>query len=201
MPPGTTRQRDYWNDLPGRMIAKMNAARTKRKSELAKIKSRSAADEHIAMLRSRVWELIGGRPDETPLNARTMGTIERHAYRIEKVIFESQPEFHVTGNLYLPTSGAGRSPAILAPLGHTSEGKTYRSYQTVFQNLARKGFVVFTWDPIGQGERLQYIEPAPTVHFMGRRANMIDSDGRRCLSAPPPRNSRSGMAFGRLITC
>jgi cephalosporin-C deacetylase-like acetyl esterase len=159
--PGETprRQPDYWNDVPERMTAQVNAARAKRKSELAELKSRSAADERVAMVRTRVWELIGGKLDETPLNARTTGTIDRDAYRIEKIIFESQPEFYVTGNLYLPKSSVGRAPGIIAPLGHTAEGKTYRSYQTVFQNLARKGFVVFTWDPVGQGERLQYIQP------------------------------------------
>jgi cephalosporin-C deacetylase-like acetyl esterase len=162
-----TRQRDYWNDLPGRMTAQVNAARAKRKSELAQLKSRSAADERIAMVRTRVWELIGGKLDESPLNPRTTGTIDRDAYRIEKIIFESQPEFYVTGNLYLPKSSAGRAPGIIAPLGHTTDGKTYRSYQTVFQNLARKGFVVFTWDPVGQGERLQYIQPGTNRSLYG----------------------------------
>jgi cephalosporin-C deacetylase-like acetyl esterase len=162
-----TRQRDYWNDLPNRMTAQVNAARAKRKTELARSKSSSAADERIAMTRTRTWELIGGKLDETPLNARTMGTIDRDTYRIEKIIFESQPQFYVTANLYLPKSASGRVPAIIAPLGHTEEGKAYRSYQTVFQNLARKGFVVFTWDPVGQGERLQYIQPGTNRSLYG----------------------------------
>ena len=74
------------------MTAQVNAARAKRKSELAQLKSRSAADERVAMVRTKVWELIGGKLDETPLNPRTTGTIDRDAYRIEKIIFESQPE-------------------------------------------------------------------------------------------------------------
>ena len=110
------------------------------------------------MVRARVWGLIGGKLGETPLNARTTGTIERATYRIEKIIFESQPEFYVTAHLYLPNSAGKACPGILAPLGHTPDGKTYQSYQTVFQNLARKGFAVLAWDPPGQGERLQYIE-------------------------------------------
>ena len=152
-------KRDYWNDLPNRMIAQVNAARSKRKSDLAKITSSSASEERISTVRAKVWELIGGKPDESPLHAKTVGTLKRVSYRIEKVIFESQPEFYVTAHLYLPKSGDGPYPGILAPLGHTPDGKSYRSYQTVFQNLARKGFAVFAWDPPGQGERLQYIEP------------------------------------------
>src|SRR5438105_6300360 len=82
-PAGTgTRQRDYWNDLPRRLTAQVNAARAKRKSELVRLKSRGAADERIALVRTRVWELIGGKLDETSLNARTTGTIDRDAYRI-----------------------------------------------------------------------------------------------------------------------
>jgi cephalosporin-C deacetylase-like acetyl esterase len=152
-------KRDYWNDLPNRMIANVNAARARRKSDLAKITSPAVSDERISTVRARVWELIGGKPDESPLRAKTVGALERASYRIEKVIFESQPEFYVTAHLYLPKSGNGPFPGVLAPLGHTPDGKNYRSYQTVFQNLARKGFAVFTWDPPGQGERLQYIDP------------------------------------------
>jgi len=161
------RQRDYWNDLPGRMIREINAARAKRKSDLAKLKSTDAMNERISMVRARVWELIGGRLGNTPLNTRTTGIIERDTYRIEKVIFESQPEFYVTANLYLPKSAHNPLPAILAPLGHTEESKAYRSYQTAFQNLARKGFVVFAWDPVGQGERVQYIQPGTNVSVYG----------------------------------
>jgi cephalosporin-C deacetylase-like acetyl esterase len=58
--------------------------------------------------------------------------------------------------LYVPKSGKGPFPGIISPLGHAQNGKLYRSYQTLFQNLARKGYVVLTWDPPGQGERFQY---------------------------------------------
>jgi cephalosporin-C deacetylase-like acetyl esterase len=91
------------------------------------------------------------------------GTIERKAYRIEKIIFESQPQVFVTAHLYAPTpenSNAQRPfPAIISPLGHTSNGKAYRNYQYVFQTLARMGYVVLAFDPYGQGERHQYLDP------------------------------------------
>src|SRR6185437_15159064 len=151
--------RDYWNDLPNYLIAKVKAARAKRKSDLAKIRSAEDAKRRASFVRTKVWGLIGGDLEKTPLNARTTGMIDRKDYRIEKVIFESQPQFYVTAHLYLPKSGNQPFPGILAPLGHTSDGKAYRSYQMVFQNLARRGFAVLAWDPPGQGERLQYIDP------------------------------------------
>lgn len=158
---------DYWNDLPNYMIARVNAARAQRKAALAKVTSPAAATERISMIRAAVWELIGGKPVESPLRPRSTGIIDRSSYRIEKIIFESQPEFYVTANLYLPNSVNKPYPGILAPLGHTPEGKSYPSYQTVFQNLARKGFAVLAWDPPGQGERLQYIKPGTNRSLYG----------------------------------
>lgn len=151
-------QRDYWNDLPDHMIRRVNAARDKRKAALAGLASRSQADGRTAMVRETVWELIGGKPAQSPLRPMQTTIVDRGAYRIEKIVFESQPEFYVPAHLYLPKSPAGPVPGILAPLGHTPEGKAYPSYQTLFQNLARQGFAVFTWDPPGQGERLQYLD-------------------------------------------
>jgi hypothetical protein len=87
--PGHTR--DYWNDLPNRMASQMAAARVRRKSDLAKVKSTAAAADRIALIRSRVWECIGGEPDQTSLNPVITGVIEREKYRIEKVVFEGQP--------------------------------------------------------------------------------------------------------------
>ncbi|NCD23120.1 MAG: hypothetical protein EOL90_09295, partial [Spartobacteria bacterium] len=41
-------------------------------------------------------------PERTPLRAKITGTVERSAYRIEKIVFESVPDLFVTANLYLP---------------------------------------------------------------------------------------------------
>ena len=43
------------------------------------------------------------------------------------------------------------------PVGHSPEGK--EGERTTAIGLARKGFVVLKYDPIGQGERLQYYDP------------------------------------------
>jgi cephalosporin-C deacetylase-like acetyl esterase len=149
------------------MTSKMAAVRTQRKSDLAKVTSSAAAGDRIAFIRTKVWECIGGRPDETPLNPTITGVIDREHYRIEKLVFEGQPKFYVTAHLYLPKSGVRPYPAIIAPLGHYPEGKANRSYQTVFQNLARKGFAVLAFDPPGQGERLQYLDPGKTLSLYG----------------------------------
>jgi cephalosporin-C deacetylase-like acetyl esterase len=159
--------RDYWNDLPDQMAARISIARRKRKADLAAISTSKAAAERIAMIRAKVWECVGSKPEVTALNPLITGVVERPAYRIEKLVYESQPDFFVTAHLYLPKSGAKPYPAILAPLGHYPEGKLAKSYQTVFQNLARKGFAVLAFDPPGQGERLQYLDATKNKSLYG----------------------------------
>ncbi len=157
--PPTVAKRDYWNDWPLYLTAKVNEARARRKAALASIHAAAHARERLQMIRARVWELIGGPLEKTPLNARTVGRIDRQTYRIEKVIFESQSQVYVTSHLYVPSVGEPPFPGILAPLGHAPNGKAYRNYQYVFQTLARKGYVVLAFDPFGQGERHQYLDP------------------------------------------
>jgi cephalosporin-C deacetylase-like acetyl esterase len=45
----------------------------------------------------------------------------------------------------------------------------YRSavYQHVIQNLVQKGFIVFAFDPVGQGERLEYYDPNTKKSIIG----------------------------------
>jgi cephalosporin-C deacetylase-like acetyl esterase len=126
---------------------------------LARIQSKHQVETRGKTVRAQLWPLLGGRPDETPLNPRITGTLQRNAYQIENLIFESMPQIYVTANLYVPTTGKPPFPAILAPIGHTANGKAAMRYQYTYQNLARKGYVVLTWDPFGQGERIQYLQP------------------------------------------
>src|SRR5436190_9180013 len=98
---------------------------------------------------------LGGFPDRTPLNARITGVLDRGDYVIEKIIFESQPHFYVTANLYLPKTGQPPYPAVLYPLGHELGAKSHSAWQQTLGSLAKKGYVALAWDPIGQGERIQ----------------------------------------------
>ena len=70
----------------------MNRARDRRLAELASIHSKAQLQERITMVRSKLWELIGGMPEKTPVNPRVTGTLDRGPYRIENIIFESFPE-------------------------------------------------------------------------------------------------------------
>ena len=101
-------------------------------------------------------------PERTPLNARVTGSTQMDGFRIQKILFESHPNFPVTALLYLPgpaeKAKSERLPAILMAPGHSPAGKAGDfAFASAF---ARAGFAVLSYDPIGQGERLQYPDPA-----------------------------------------
>ncbi len=134
-----------------------------------------------AYLRERMLDDLGGFPERTPLNARVVGVLQRPAYKVEKVIFESQPHFYVTANLYLPTTGHPPYPAVLFPLGHEPGGKTNPTWQQMLGSLATKGFVALTWDPIGQGERLQIYDEDLRASKVGDSTTEHTVVGTQCL--------------------
>ena len=49
-------------------------------------------------------------PERTDLAAERVGTLDRGSYRIEKIIYQSQPGIMVTANLYVPQTGTGPFP-------------------------------------------------------------------------------------------
>lgn len=93
-------------------------------------------------------------PERTPLNARVVGTVDRDDFKIDKVIFESQPGFLVDALLYIPKKAKFPVPGILSTIGHYGDEDFFQwSEQGRCVGLARKGYVVLTYDPICQGER------------------------------------------------
>ena len=102
---------------------------------------------------------IGAFPERTPLNAKIINVVRKEGFRIEKILFESMPGNYVAGCLFIPDDIKGRRPAILHVTGHSTAGFTFASYQRLYLNLVKKGFIVLAIDPPGQGERLQYFDP------------------------------------------
>ncbi len=160
--PGVTiysEPRDYSDDLRRYLQRLMAEARRRRQLALAGIETREKMIERQAYVRSKLWELLGGPFEKTPLHAKVAGSLKRDGYRVDRLIYESRPGLFVTSNLYVPT-GRGPFPAVLSPLGHSGNGKAWASYQTLFQTLARKGYIVLAFDPFGQGERIEYPDEA-----------------------------------------
>ena len=136
-----------------------------RSDAVAAIRDETAARARQTEVRARILSLIGGLPDyRGPLNARVTKTTRREGFAIDHVLFESLPGYYVTANLYRPDR-AGRHPAILMSMGHWDSGKA--AGQLLSANLARKGFVVLAYDPVGQGERQQAYEPRTGRSLVG----------------------------------
>src|SRR5438094_1433473 len=128
-----------------------------RHREMDKIHTVADAERRKQKVRATLLEVLGGLPDyHGSLNPKVTGQIQDDGYTIEKVLFQSLPNFYVTGNLNRPNQ-PGRYPAILFQSGHKQEGKP--EPQRAAANLALKGFVVLATDPIGQGEREQSYDP------------------------------------------
>lgn len=124
-----------------------------RQKRIETVQTREAAGARNREVKAKILEMLGGLPNyQGPLNARTTGKFTASGYSVEKVVFESLPRYFVTGNLYVPET-PGKHPGILFALGHWEQGKPVA--QQIAGNLAQKGFVVFAYDPVGQGERLQ----------------------------------------------
>ena len=120
------------------------------------IPSKAACAKWQEDRRAFFLERIGGVPERTPLNPKITGTLQATGYRIEKILLETRPGFHLTGNLYLPETPAPW-PAVLVPCGHSHDGKAVAQYQLISRLLARNGMAALCYDPIGQGERYQLL--------------------------------------------
>ena len=116
-------------------------------------------------LRRKFIEAIGGLPERTPLNPQVTGVVARDGYKVEKVIFESQPKHYVTGALFVPDPGRFRPPypGVIEPVGHSFTAKAREIYQSLGALLALNGMVALVFDPIDQGERGQMLSQWPSL--------------------------------------
>ena len=104
--PAKTMMSDYLTALVDEQFAKRAAL-------LAGLKTAEDWDRHAAFIRNSMAAWTGPLPERMPLRARITGRIERDRYTLEKILFESRPNFLVSANLYLPKDHSGPRPAIL----------------------------------------------------------------------------------------
>ena len=178
--PGTP-YRDYSRCLPDylRRLAAEAAERGER--EIRKLTTPAAIEARRRWAHDTFWRLAGGVPERTPLNARVAGAFDRAGYRVEKLVYETRPNFFVAANLYIPSSGRPPYPAILFQMGHSANGKAYEFYQRCCQGLVKLGFLVLAFDPMGQGERIYYPGDSPTRSRLGSADDEHTVPGRQML--------------------
>ncbi|MBV9467746.1 MAG: acetylxylan esterase, partial [Abitibacteriaceae bacterium] len=105
--------------------------------------------------RRQFWEMMGLEellpPEQrTPLNVQVTGVVQRPAYRIEKLYYESLPQLYVTANLYIPNDLTGPVSGVLYCCGHSAAQKVH--YQAHPRRFAELGFVCLIVETIQLGE-------------------------------------------------
>ncbi|MEN6345134.1 MAG: prolyl oligopeptidase family serine peptidase [Armatimonadia bacterium] len=138
------------------LMRRVREAETEADERKFSMRTRKDALAYQEALRKKMRKVFGPLPRKTPLKPVLTGSFERDAYTVEKVMFESRPDFPVTASLYVPKGYDAPMPGVIAPCGHSGNGKAADAYQSFAQGLASKGYVVLSYDPVSQGERTQY---------------------------------------------
>ena len=120
-------------------VARENEIHQQRLKRLAELTTRADAEAYVQTVRRKIRECFGPYPEKTPLNARVTKVLDRDAYKIENVLFESRPGFLVSANLYIPKGRSFPLPGVVASCGHSANGKGIETYQSFCQGLARLG--------------------------------------------------------------
>jgi cephalosporin-C deacetylase-like acetyl esterase len=95
---------------------------------------------------------IGKFPPRRPLQTRIMNEFRGEGYRRQDLVYQTQPGFWVTANLYLPSDSKERIPGIV--IAHSLHGpKTQFELQDMGILWARAGCAVLVMDQVGYGER------------------------------------------------
>jgi pimeloyl-ACP methyl ester carboxylesterase len=144
-------------DLHQQLLDLAAQQQRERRARFGTVASRADLDTLQKSLREKFVRLLGGLPpNEGVPPARIVGRIEAEDHLIEKLVFESSPGHFVSALLYRPKKIAGRLPGIISPCGHSADGKAAATYQILHLNLVKRGYIVLTYDPVGQGERSQF---------------------------------------------
>jgi cephalosporin-C deacetylase-like acetyl esterase len=162
LPPGELR-----DELTRYLTAEAERHWESRAAKVAALRSKAQVQERQQYIRRTLLDAIGGFPAKTPLNAKITGGFMRDGYRVEHLIFESQPKFYVTANVYVPTNVDPPFPAVLGVAGHSATGKAIATYQHAWIGMVKRGFLVIAFDPPGQGERSEYFDAATGKSSVG----------------------------------
>ncbi len=120
-------------------------------------------EAHKQALRTQILSAAGLLPmlAKNDLHPQIFGRVQNRDCFIEKVLIETLPGYYLAGNLYRPLkpAPAGGYPAIISPHGHWAYGRLENTDITSVParaiNLARQGYVVFSYDMVGYDDTIQ----------------------------------------------
>ena len=130
-------------------------------------------------LRAKLYELMQPWPEPTPLNLRTLETVELEGTTRHKVVYSTEAGVDVPAFLFVPEgAGEGKSlPGLLAVHGHGVgkdgvSGEATDVHNDYALRFGKRGYVVLAPDARGFGERREgfgHPEPGQTTGIFGAR--------------------------------
>lgn len=172
---------DQSNVLYKEMVNEASMRLQERARHVDGLKTEKGWKQRQAEVREKLMKIVGPFPEKTPLNPQITETLVKDGVKVEKLIYESQQGFYVTAGLFMPENLTGKAPAIIYCSGHTELGFRSNTYQHKILNLVRKGFIVLAFDPMGQGERMQYPEPDGEKSRIGGPTTEHGYAGAQCF--------------------
>jgi dienelactone hydrolase len=147
-------------------VARAHFAR--RREKLRAITTPQTLAARQAEIRETCGLILGSQPERTPLETRSIHTLERDGYSVEALTYQSRPGIITTANLYLPQGQPASCPGMLCMPGPWPEGKAHPDCQRTGQLLARRGIAALVLDLVGQGERLEFYDATLRRSWLGR---------------------------------
>jgi cephalosporin-C deacetylase-like acetyl esterase len=169
--PQSDRTQPYSKTMPDMLVSyfvrKFNSLAAEWDEKRNKIHTPDEIAARSRFVREKTIEMVHGIPPRGPVKSVTVKKFDRDGYRVENVMLETRPDYWVPGNLYVPAGGDGPYPGILSPCGHEVLGRMYGPFQCAHASLARAGFVVWTYEPMEEGERRHFWNPQTGKNEIG----------------------------------
>ena len=144
-------------DLHQQLLELASKQQDERRARFAAVKTKADLEALQKSLRAKFLHLLDGLPEAKGAPpAKLIGKIDADDYVVEKLVIETLPGYFMSALLYKPRKIVGRVPGVISPCGHSTTGKAAASYQILHINLVKRGYIVLTYDPVGQGERSQF---------------------------------------------
>ena len=110
----------------------------KRSDHIATYRTLAEWQQRQKWIRTTLIDMLGPFPEKTPLKANITKVINKVDYKVENLVYESQPGFYVTASLFIPTTQKGKKmPAIIYCSGHSESGYRTSSYRRTILNLVK----------------------------------------------------------------
>lgn len=151
---------DTADQLREHLTRRADKALSRHNADKASLRSKEEFKRRTSAVQAEALAAIGGLPElPSEVGGRCTGILETADFTVEKLLLETLPEVYATANLYLPKGVTGKVPGVLFLCGHSQEAKAYPRYQMVCRALVHAKMAVLAVDPVGQGERMQYLDP------------------------------------------